>query len=265
MFTEAAYSIRNRRRTKMMRVLVTGAAGSIGETVVAVLRKRPDMLVFATDIAASDKELDVTDREAVERWVATVRPSHILHLAGAKHAPEGELDPAGTFRVNTVGTENILRAARNAKVILASTCKACDPETAYGASKLIAERMVLNAGGVVVRYFNVKESSGNVFRIWEHIPAADPLPVTRCWRYFIGIDAAVELTVAALDLPSGRYAVDPGQPCFMFDVAAREYPGRELREIVPRRGDREQEPLKAACETIVRQGSFLQIVSPYDP
>jgi FlaA1/EpsC-like NDP-sugar epimerase len=115
----------------------------------------------------------------------------IYHLAGAKHAPEGEQHPAMVARVNTIGTDNIVRAACGAKVILASTCKAGDPETAYGASKLIAERIVLNAGGVVVRFFNVRETAGNVFRLWEQIPFPQPIPYTDCWRYFISSTGAL--------------------------------------------------------------------------
>lgn len=249
------------------RVLVTGAAGSIGEAVLPRLRERPDTLVFATDVVAADHDLDVTDPDKVRYWVATIRPTHILHLAGAKHAPEGETDPAGTFQVNTVGTANVLAAARGAKVVLASTCKACDPETAYGASKLIAERMVLNARGVVVRFFNVRETQGNVFRLWESIPVSEPIPYTDCWRYFISCADAAELTAAALDLPPGRYTVDPGTEQWMGDVAAALYPGRERIRIPARRGDRRREPFAAASERTERlHGTrFLRIISPHDP
>lgn len=267
MFTEAAYSQRRRRKLATTRVLVTGAAGSIGEVAVPLLRERPQTRVFATDLAGSDQPLDVTDIEAVGRYVTVVRPTHILHLAGAKHAPEGELDPAGVNRVNVGGTENILACRGRAKVILASTCKAADPETAYGASKLIAERMVLNARGVVARFYNVRETSGNVFRLWEQIDPWQPISFTDCWRYFITAEQAVKLIVAALDLPSGRYTVDPGGPLHMRDVAAALYPSRGTVRIPRRRGDREREPLCASSESMSRvHGTpFLRITSPHDP
>lgn len=242
-----------------MTILVTGAAGSIGAAVVPILRLRGGT-VFPTDI----DELDVRDAEAVQHWVRVIDPDVILHLAGAKHAPEGEDDPYGVCVTNTVGTQNVLASGR--KVVLASTCKACDPETAYGASKLLAERMVLNASGVVVRYYNVRESGGNVFRLWEQIPLGEPIPVTDCRRYFISLGAAVGLTVAAtLDLPSGRYTVDPGPPEWMRAVAARFYPGRETVSIPARRGDRRVEPLCARSEQIEpAPHGLVRIVGEHD-
>jgi FlaA1/EpsC-like NDP-sugar epimerase len=239
-----------------MRFLVTGAKGSVGEALVPRLDA-----VCATDVDT----VNVTRFREVERTVRAVRPDVIYHLAGAKHAPEGETDPANVARVNIDGTLNVLRAAGAAKVIVASTCKACDPETAYGASKLIAERATLNAGGIVVRFHNIPESSGNVFRLWESLPKDEPLPVTACRRYFTPLEDAVRLLVAASGFPTGRYCVDPGPIRRMMDVAAELYPGREQVRIPPRRGDRRSEPLHAACETVKPYGRYLKIVGAHDP
>lgn len=243
-----------------MRILVTGAAGSIGVALVPALRDLGHE-VIATDIDT----LDVTNRGQVDQKLAAIQPDLIYHLAGAKHAPEGEQDPEQVARVNITGTANIAQAAGGAKVVLASTCKAADPETAYGASKLIAERIILNAQGVVLRYFNVRETSGNVFRHWEQIPVPQPIPWTDCWRYFITLSEALELTVAAVDLPSGRYTVDPGPARHMRAEARSLYPDRRLVEIPARRGDRRREPFHADCEQHHRQGHFFQIVNPHDP
>lgn len=242
-----------------MTALVTGAQGSVGQHLVP----RLDDNVWATDVL----ELDVTDAREVMRVVRWCRPELIYHLAGAKHAPDGELDPADVADVNITGTLNVLSAAARvgAKVVVTSTCKACDPETAYGASKLIAERATLNAGGVVVRFHNVPESSGNVFRLWESLPADEPLPVTDCWRYFTPIEKAVDLLVAAADLPSGRYAWNPGEPRWIPDVAEELYPGREQTRIPARRGDRQREPLVAACEQAWPHDGWLRIVGAHDP
>jgi FlaA1/EpsC-like NDP-sugar epimerase len=248
------------------RVLITGAAGSIG---TAIREPLTDMgaLTFATDVSTYDSELDVRDADEVRRWVKSVRPTEILHLAGSKYAPEGETDPAQTTLVNTLGTMNVLQAAGTARVIFASTCKAGNPETVYGASKLIAERMVLNAGGVVVRYYNVRETQGNVFRTWESLPTSEPIPYTDCWRYFISAQQAVDLTLAALDLPTGRYTVDPGEPRHMLAEARALYPGRPLVPIPPRRGDRVREPLHATHEHLVPVAShpgLVEIINRHD-
>lgn len=250
-------------------ILVTGAAGSVGQALLERLGSE----AIGTDSVWYDRHLDVTDRDEVDHWVKTLKPGLIYHLAGAKHAFEGELHPEQASEINVVGTRHVLEAAArvDAKVVFSSTCKACDPETAYGASKLIAERMVLNAGGVVVRYYNIPESSGNVFRHWEAIPEPEPIPYTDCWRYFISMDQALDLTLTASTLPCGRYTADPGLPQHMSEVARRYYPRRELVEVPRRRGDRYKEPLSAACEEIWRigrpdiaLGAVCEIRSPYD-
>lgn len=242
-----------------MKHLVTGALGSVGQALIPHLEGD----VVATDVL----ELDVTDRREVLRVIRHHRPNVVYHLAGAKHAPEGEIDPADVSDVNINGTINVLAAAHlvGAKTIVTSTCKACDPETAYGASKLIAERVTLNAGGVVVRFHNVPESSGNVFRIWESLPSSAPLPVTDCWRYFTSMSQAVDLLLRAADLPSGRYAANPEGPKWIPDLARELYPDRELVEVHRRRGDRYREPLVADCETATVRGDLLVITGAHDP
>lgn len=236
---------------------MTGADGSIGTAVVAALEERGDV-VFPTDI----EDLDVRDLDSVRNWVGVTEPDVIVHLAGAKHAPEGEDDPYGVCVTNTVGTRNVLAAGP--KVVLASTCKAADPETAYGASKLLAERMTLNAGGSVARFFNVPESSGNVFELWRSLPDDVAIPVTPCTRYFQSLEQAVGLLLATIALPAGRYCVDPGLPRRMAEVAAELYPDRPQREIAPRRGDRLAEPLCASHERLSGAGTCYRVTSPHD-
>lgn len=242
-----------------MSIVVTGARGSIGRPLVKKLHEL-GRAVHATDI----DEMDVTDRSAVELQFAHFQPDLVFHLAGYKHAPAGEEDPFGCARVNIIGTQNVLDAAIDSKVILASTCKACDPVTAYGATKLIAERMVLNDGGSVARFFNVVETGGNVFETWRELPESVPIPVTPCSRYFISIEQAVDLFLRVAEMPPGRYTVDPGVSRTMTHVAEDLYPGRETVLIPPRRGDRLVEPLYAAHETHERVNGLLRITSPHD-
>jgi FlaA1/EpsC-like NDP-sugar epimerase len=253
-------------------ILVTGAAGSIGRPLVALLRAA-GLPVVATDleeaIAEADvwgfQRMDVRDPMEVLRVVSRHEPSLIVHLAGAKHAPDGECNPRATADTNITGTWNILEMGR--RTILASTCKAADPETAYGASKLIAERAVLNHGGSVARFYNVVQTTGNVFVTWAGIPENGPLGVTPCRRYFMTIREAVALVLWASALPSGRYTLDPGESRRMTRVARALYPGRELRPLPPRRGDRVAEPRHAAHEQLLETDLewVEQIVSPHDP
>jgi FlaA1/EpsC-like NDP-sugar epimerase len=244
-----------------MRVLVTGAAGSVGTHLV------PRLESLGYTVKGIDREWDITRPSFLRFVFEEAKPQVVIHLAAAKSAPDGELFPLEIADTNVTGTTNVLRAARDvgARVILASTCKAADPETAYGASKLLCERMVLSQLGSVARFFNVREAGGNVFRLWEQVPPAEPLPVTPCRRFFISMVQAVDLLVQAVELPSGRYTVRPDGPFLMRDVAEGLYPGRELSFIMPRRGDRDVEPLCARTERVLEiDGGLLRIESVHD-
>jgi FlaA1/EpsC-like NDP-sugar epimerase len=228
-------------------VLITGACGSIGCEVQKLL-KDTGVKVFATDI----EELDVTNKDQVDWWIHRTHPDVVLHLAGAKHAPAGEEHPTDPLEVNAIGTRLVADAAyaNGARLVTASTCKACDPETAYGASKLLAERITLNMGGTVARFHNVVETAGNVFEIWRNTPTDQPLMVaSACRRYFISLREAAHLAIWCLTQNGGRYCVDPGEPRFMQSIATDLYAERELITIEPRRGDRLIEPLHAQSET----------------
>jgi len=212
--------------------------------------------------------VDICDRLALFEEITTFEPDLIYHLAAAKHAPEGEIDPTITAEVNIEGTENVLEAAKRvkAKVVVASTCKAADPETVYGATKLIAERLTLNAGQVVARFYNVPETCGNVFELWRNLSPDEPIPYTDCQRYFMSRDRAVRLLRLCANLPSGRYALSPGMAKTMQQVALELYPDRPLVEIPRRRGDRQREPLCAHSERIrVIGDGLMAIESPHDP
>jgi FlaA1/EpsC-like NDP-sugar epimerase len=252
-------------RLEGKRVLVTGADGSIGSATTRLLVDVAQ--VVATDKHSGNPALDVRVGSDVASVLAEGRPEVILHLAAAKSAPDGERDPMSALEVNVLGTRNVLaHAPEGCRVVTASTCKACEPETAYGASKLVAERVTLNAGGSVARFYNVVESSGNVFEIWAHLPPEQPIPVTPCRRYFISLAEAVSLVLWTAILPPARYGFDPGSAREMRAVAADLYPERALHSVPPRRGDRLVEPLAARHEQVEQdaQASLLRIVGAHD-
>jgi FlaA1/EpsC-like NDP-sugar epimerase len=202
--------------------------------------------------------MDVRDSATVADVVAESKPDVIFHLAGAKHAPVGETEPLETLFTNSLGTANIINAANGARVVLASTCKAINPETAYGASKLLAERMTLNYGnGAVARFHNVVETQGNVFDFWENdwggtaTSHYGTYPVTDCWRYFITKDEALTLLLYAAVNHRGLYSFYAGKPQSMWTIASRLYGETNLNLIPRRRGDRGTEPFAHEEETAV--------------
>jgi FlaA1/EpsC-like NDP-sugar epimerase len=249
------------RELQRHRVLVTGADGSIGSAITMLLNDS-GVSTVGTDVS----DCDVTNRGMLADVMESIKPTLVFHLAGAKHAPDGEIDPLDAATINITGTANVV-CSTSARVVTASTCKSCDPETAYGATKLVAERITLNAGGSVARFYNVPESSGNVFEIWKALPESDPIPVTICERYFVSLNEALSLLLWAAVLSPGRYAIAPGPPRDMISVASALYPDRVQVRMPRRRGDRMDEPLHAASETLHTTivPNIVRIESPHDP
>lgn len=229
------------------RVLITGGEGSIGR---AIQERLPNATI--TDL----KTMDVRNEYDVYHTINGLQPRIIFHLAAHKHAPAGEELPTEVSLTNIIGTANVVQAASKlgAHVVTASTCKAADPETAYGASKLIAEKITLNAGFSVVRLYNVVQTQGNIFEIWSGLPEDQPLPVTNCERFFISLEEAVSLLLTTALSRPGRYTFTHTLPRNMRAIALALHPGRELVSVPPRRGDRLREPRIAKAEDLRATG-----------
>lgn len=243
--SEALYKLQSKR------ILVAGASGAVGRPLVRTLRTA-GVRVVPTDVEPTAGEwgtsfMDVTDFSSVLQSVAFHDPDLIVNLAAAKLAPAGEVDPWRALQINAIGVQNLLNVGR--PLVQASTCKAIAACTAYGASKLLAERLTLNAGGTVVRYYNIPTCGPSMFTIWEALPSDEPVPVTPCTRYLISDEEALALTLWACVLPAAsRYALDPGPPLTMAEYAHALYPGRAQAHVLPRRGDRIAEPLDGSQE-----------------
>lgn len=251
------------------RILITGAGGSIGVELINRLKKTGFSDFLATDIQGTYEKLDVTDENQVKEVLKKYSPTKVVNLAGAKHAPEGELHSWNTLNINTIGTLNLINNLPDkSKLILTSTCKSANPEVVYGASKLIAERMVLNAGGSVSRFFNVVETSGNVFTIWDQIDESLPIDLApTCERYFISLDEAIGLLIFTLNHEPGRFLVNTVNISNMGDLANRLYPTRKKNIIEPRRGDRLSEKFTATSESVERyylNNSIVKVKSIHD-
>lgn len=258
------------------RILITGADGSIGTALLRklnqtdeFLKSKKDITILPTDIEGKHEYLDITNFNNVFSTINKFKPTIIVNLAGAKHAPLGEKETWKTLSINTLGTKHLLDCAPiGCKVILTSTCKSANPEIVYGASKLIAERMVMNAGGSVARYFNVVESSGNVFEIWDELPKNSPIELApTCERHFISLDEAIGLLFYTMISEPGRYIVNSGYLHKMSNVANRLYPNREKTIIEPRRGDRLTERFLATSESqnkSILNNSIIQLTSIHD-
>jgi len=252
------------------RVLVTGAAGSIGaELCRQVALFRPEQLILfdnaesplfhiERELTAAHPELslvgvlgDVRDRARVEGVFEHFKPRVVFHAAAYKHVPMMEMNPAEAVHNNVHGTRVVADAAVKAGVahmVMVSTDKAVNPTNVMGASKRAAELYVQGLATksrthfVTVRFGNVLGSAGSVIPIFrEQILKGGPVTVTHpeVTRFFMTIPEASQLVLQAGSMGQGGeiFLLDMGEPVKIADLAAElirlsgHEPGREI-EIV---------------------------------
>jgi FlaA1/EpsC-like NDP-sugar epimerase len=158
------------------RVLITGITGTLGTTltrlllqddnldeIVGVSRDEQKQRQMPTHPKLKLRLADVRDANSVARALGSEPVDYIFHLAALKCVDTLEFHPHEALQTNVIGTQNMLDIAQQygAKLTFTSTDKACYPVNAYGQSKALAEKMVLNAGHTVCRYGNVLGSRGS--------------------------------------------------------------------------------------------------------
>ncbi|HEX5466641.1 MAG TPA: nucleoside-diphosphate sugar epimerase/dehydratase [Candidatus Limnocylindrales bacterium] len=236
-------------------VLVTGGGGSIGsELCRQILALGPRQLVVLDHqeeaLWTIERELgerstgspgmafrtvlaDIRSAPAMAALMAELRPDVVFHAAALKHVPIVEQHPAEGVLTNVLGTRNVLRACEQAEVarfVLISTDKAVDPVSAMGATKRIAEHLVVDTARrtgrpyVAVRFGNVLGSSGSVIPTFQHqLGRGGPLTVTHpdVTRYFMTIGEAVSLILEAASnaSPGEIYVLDMGEPVRIVELA----------------------------------------------
>ncbi len=236
------------------RVLVTGAAGSIGEELSKQIAELgPARLVLldtnetglhdlALEISRVHDDVDlqtviasVTDAQRIARVFKRYQPEIVLHAAAYKHVPAMEAQPDQSLETNVVGTDIVVRhaAAFGAeRFVLVSTDKAVRPSSIMGATKRLAELAVAAVGKETdlsvcsVRFGNVLGSRGSVIPTFERqIRAGGPVTVTdpRMKRYFMTIPEAVSLIIqaGALGHRNVTYILDMGEEVPIVDLAKR--------------------------------------------
>jgi len=160
-----------------MHVLITGVGGFVGTRLSRHLRDHGHR-VTGTFIGEEPGlggmdliQVDLLDSQELGKVVAAVDPDSIVHLAGLSHVGESWQHPELYFRVNVLGSENLLRAAKGARVIVASSAEVYGavpeneqplaedrdvaPMSPYGLSKAAMERIALLYDATIVRSFNI--------------------------------------------------------------------------------------------------------------
>ncbi|MGW3889865.1 polysaccharide biosynthesis protein [Micromonospora chokoriensis] len=233
-----------------LRVLVTGAGGSIGsELCRQVLKTDPGELMMldrdesalhALQMSLNGRAMldgpelilaDLRDDERVRRIIRERRPDVIFHAAALKHLTLLQRNPGEAVMTNVWGTLSVLDACRDvAKFVNISTDKAADPISVLGYSKRITERLTAHAARrfpgtfLSVRFGNVLSSRGSVITAFQRqIEAGNPLTVTHpdVTRYLMTLEEAVRLVLQAAEIGRDGEALvlDMGAPVRIADLA----------------------------------------------
>jgi FlaA1/EpsC-like NDP-sugar epimerase len=205
------------------------------------------------------------------------RPQVIYHAAAFKHVPLMEQNPFAAIENNTIGTSLLAQAAAGHKaeqLILVSTDKAADPISMMGASKRIAELILLAERETrmkAVRLGNVFGSEGSIVPLFrQQILAGGPVTVTHpdVRRYFLTTEDAVSLLLLAssAEMAQGILVPEIGEPVPVQAVArhliAREHSQAAIVFTQLRPGDKLSEALLSGCESYIgAAGSLLRSVS----
>ena len=234
------------------RVLVTGAGGSIGrELCRQIARRHPAQLVLLGHGENSIFEIlldlqqdyphhifspviaDVRNAERLASVFQQHQPQIVFHAAAHKHVPLMEANIVEAVTNNIIGTGNVVQAALDANVerfVMISTDKAVRPASIYGATKRLAEMIVLDAARKanrafsVVRFGNVLGSRGSIIPIFKgQIANGGPVTITHpdMYRFFMTIPEAVYLVLQAASMENGgeTFVLNMGQPVRILDLA----------------------------------------------
>jgi FlaA1/EpsC-like NDP-sugar epimerase len=235
-------------------VLVSGAGGSIGAEIVRqIIRFNPQKILL---MGRGENSLYSIERELDSHWpnlpyetvVANIqmlpkleyvfqkhRPQVIFHAAAHKHVPMMEHNPDEAVFNNAMGTQNLVECALKYGVerfVNISTDKAVNPTSIMGATKRVAEYIVLQGVArahpsqvfISVRFGNVLGSRGSVVPLFkEQVRLGGPVTVTHpdMTRFFMTIPEAAQLVIEAGGIgENGRiYVLDMGDPVKIVDLA----------------------------------------------
>lgn len=239
-----------------MRILITGATGTLGKALVD--RLVHDQMVERLCVLSRDEHKiraladrypepnplrwfvgDVRDRERLR--MACQGVDAVIHAAALKRIDAVVNNSLEVDKTNIQGTVNVLQAALESgvrKVLFISSDKATMPTNAYGCSKMMAEchtvgfnnfSMPRQMACSAVRYGNVFGSTGSILGVWRQcLKDGKPLPLTdaRMTRFHITLPQAVEFCLSSLMRMTGGEIFVPDLPAFRLTDLAEAMGGK---------------------------------------
>lgn len=249
-------------------ILVTGGTGSFGKKFTEILINehnpknlrifsRGELLQMEMHNAFNDTRLrfligDVRDKNRLNR--AMNGADIVIHAAALKQVPTCEYNPIEAIKTNIDGSVNIIDAAIDnsvERVLAISTDKAVHPVNLYGATKMVAEKLFVQANSYtgsarktkfsVVRYGNVIGSRGSVIPLFKEQAKTGEITITdnRMTRFWITLDQGVRFVINSLEQMKGGEVFIPKIPSMrVTDLATIAAPTARIKEIGIRPGEK---------------------------
>lgn len=260
-------------------ILLTGGTGSFGKAftyyflsnkkfkgVIRIYSRDEYKQHKLAQLYGSDKRVrfligDVRDVERLK--LAADRADIIIHAAALKQVPILEYNPFEAVKTNILGTQNVIDAAIFAnvkKTILISSDKAVSPVNLYGATKMVAEKLIVDANSIVgnrnirfsvARYGNVMGSRGSVVPLFLEQAKSGHLTITddRMTRFWITLEEGVRLVIRSLEkMVGGEIFVPKIASIKVLDLAKVIAAGAKIKIIGIRPGEKIHESLISSDE-----------------
>lgn len=278
-------------------ILITGGTGSFGkEFVKTLLEKHKNfkrIIIFSRDeLKQYEMRNSGYNNSKLRYFIGDVRDIDrlkmafqgvdvVVHAAALKHVPSSEYNPMECIKTNIIGAENVINAALDCgvkKVIALSTDKAVNPINLYGATKLVAEKLFIQANAYsgsnktkfsCVRYGNVLGSRGSIIPTLIKQKKEGVITITdpRMTRFWITIEQSVNFVLKCFDLMNGGEVFIPKIPSLsIVNLVKLVAPNSKIKYIGIRPGEKLHEVLLAEDE--VRQAlefKDMYILQPYHP
>jgi len=260
-------------------ILLTGGTGSFGEKFTEIVLKEHDPKAIRIFSRGELLQMQMAQRfnhdPRLRFFIGDVRDKERLHLAmngvdivvhaaALKQIPACEYNPFEAIQTNVIGAKNVIDAAMSrgvAKVMAISTDKAVNPVNLYGATKLCAEKLLVQGNSYTgdsgplfscVRYGNVIESRGSVFEVFKQQRENGKVTVTdkRMTRFWLTIEQGVRFAIDCIDkMKGGEVFVPKISSMRIMDLVEGIAPGCEIEFIGVRSGEKLHEVLISRDES----------------